>query len=466
MPATNERDRRRPLPDLRARGNELRDNEAEIREALQQARDLVELAQGEDRDLTPAEQREFDRLSGRARSLRSNSDRLRQLLDDEHAELSRTIGNNPQGESGDPVERGGSFTDSDGRRQVTLFRSFGDQLLSIVEAGRPGGQTDPRLHQVQQLAASGLNEGISSEGGFLIETQFAREILRRAYDTGEVAKRCRPFPVGSGANGISLPRVDEISRATGSRWGGVRVYRVAEAATVAASKPTFGRLSLELSKLMGLCYVTDELLADAVSLGNFVSLAFSEEISFVLDNEIIRGTGAGECLGVLNSDATVTVDAEAGPQTPDTIVTQNVVKMWSRMWGRSRRNAVWFINQDVEPSLYTMSLTVGTGGAPVFLPGGGLSEQPYSTLFGRPVVPIEQCSTLGDKGDVILFDGSQYILADKAPRADISMHVRFVYDETAFRFTYRVNGAPAWKTALTPAQGTNSLSPFVTLAAR
>jgi hypothetical protein len=31
---------------------------------------------------------------------------------------------------------------------------------------------------------------------------------------------------------------------------------------------------------------------------------------------------------------------------------------------------------------------------------------------------------------------------------------------------YRVNGAPTWKTALTAHKGSNTLSPFVTLAAR
>jgi HK97 family phage major capsid protein len=134
--------------------------------------------------------------------------------------------------------------------------------------------------------------------------------------------------------------------------------------------------------------------------------------------------------------------------------------------GRSRRNAAQFIHQDIEPQLYALYQEVGTGGVPVYLPASGVAGNPYSTVYGRPVIPIEQCSTLGDVGDIILGDMSQYILADKSPRTDISMHVRFIYDELAFRFTYRVNGQPAWKTALTPANGSNTLSPFVTLEAR
>ena len=43
------------------------------------------------------------------------------------------------------------------------------------------------------------------------------------------------------------------------------------------------------------------------------------------------------------------------------------------------------------------------------MPPGGLSGQPYGTLLGRPVIPIEQCSTLGTVGDIILADLKQFI---------------------------------------------------------
>ncbi|WP_373845479.1 phage major capsid protein [Clostridium sp.] len=86
---------------------------------------------------------------------------------------------------------------------------------------------------------------------------------------------------------------------------------------------------------------------------------------------------------------------------------------------------------------------MGTGGAPVFLPSGGASASQYSTLLNRSIIPIEQCSVLGKKGDIILADPTQYIGIDKkAPTADVSIHVRFIYDEQIFRFIYKFNGAP------------------------
>jgi HK97 family phage major capsid protein len=115
-----------------------------------------------------------------------------------------------------------------------------------------------------------------------------------------------------------------------------------------------------------------------------------------------------------------------------------------------------------------LGLAVGLGGGLVYMPPGGLSGQPYGTLFGRPVIAIEQAASLGDKGDVLLADMNQYVLADKGGiQSAVSMHVRFTNDETVIRFVYRVDGQPLWHSALTPFKGTsNTLSPFVTLDAR
>ena len=70
-------------------------------------------------------------------------------------------------------------------------------------------------------------------------------------------------------------------------------------------------------------------------------------------------------------------------------------------------------------------------------------------------------------GDIILFDPTAYLAIDKGQMQQASsIHVRFIYDETCFRFVYRFNGQPKWRTARTPYKGSNSQSPFVTLQAR
>jgi HK97 family phage major capsid protein len=146
-----------------------------------------------------------------------------------------------------------------------------------------------------------------------------------------------------------------------------------------------------------LCYVTDDLLQDATALEAIVRQVYADEMSFKIDDAVINGSGVGMPLGILNSNVLVAVPKESG-QTSGTIKYENILNMWSSMPARLRVNAVWYINQEIEPHLYTMALNVRTGGAPVFLPSGGASGSQFSTLLNRPIIPIEQCSPLGKKG--------------------------------------------------------------------
>ena len=341
------------------------------------------------------------------------------------------------------------------------FKTIGEQLFAVVRAAQPGGHADPRLFN----AATGLNESTPSQGGFLVQQDFSNELLQQVYQTGVLAPRCRRMQISSNSNSIKINGVDETSRAS-TRFGGVVGYWKDEAALKTASKPKFRQIELNLKKLIGLCYATDELLQDAAALESFIRKAFPSEFGFLLDDAIINGTGAGQPLGILNAGCLVSVTKEGG-QKADTLVWENVVKMYSRLFAQSRNNAVWLINQNVEPQLMQMSMAVGTGGVPVYLPAGGATAAPYATLFGRPVIAIEQCQTLGDKGDIIFADLGGYILAEKGGiQADMSIHVQFVYDESVFRFVMRVDGQPERASALTPYKGSDSLSHFVTLDAR
>ena len=226
------------------------------------------------------------------------------------------------------------------------------------------------------------------------------------------------------------------------------------------------RRCINLNKLIGLCYITDELLDDANALAQTINDGFRDEFTFKIVDGIINGSGAGMPLGILNSGCVVSVSKETG-QAADTIVFDNVNNMWSRLMASSRPNAIWVINQDCEPQLNKMSIVVGTGGIPVYMPAGGFNSSPYSTLFGRPVVPIEHYQTVGTTGDIMLCDFSKYKAIDKGGmQNDVSIHVRFIYDESVFRFVYRFDGQPVLASAITPYKGTNTLSHFIKLDTR
>ncbi len=417
--------------------------EAKREDSRLKAMAIINQSDAEDRFLTDEEKGKVDKLETEIMGYDDSIKRAKSML---------ALGGEEK-----PLEEP-EFKSAPSADETKSFTSLGDQMLAIYRASAPGGKIDTRL---STRAASGLAESNPSDGGFLVQTDFVSTLLKKTYETGILASKVKKIPISTNANGLKINSVDDTSRANGSRWGGVQTYWQSEADEMAASKPKFRQMDLSLKKLTGLCYVTDELLSDTSALENVVKEAFAEEFAFKIDDAILAGTGAGQPLGILKSPALVTVAKEAS-QT-DKITVENLVKMWNRLWSRSRANAVWYINQELEPYLYTLTV----GDKPVYIPAGGLSEKPYGTLFGRPVVPIEQCEAAGELGDIILADVGQYLLIDKGGISQSSsIHVRFLYDENVFRFIYRVDGQPIWNKPLTPYKGSATVSPFVTLAKR
>ncbi|MAE81625.1 MAG: phage major capsid protein [Flammeovirgaceae bacterium] len=310
---------------------------------------------------------------------------------------------------------------------------------------------------------TGMGEAINADGGFLIPQEFSTALLTAIAQTGVIAPKCTNFPIN---NNLSLPFVNRASMAT-SWTGGVTIYKPSEGNDKTASLPQLAKAELKLNKMTALVYATDELLQDSpIALQTFLTTMVSTEMALTKDEDIINGSGAGEALGVLNSPCLVSV-AKVGGQPAASIVTQNVLDMYSRMYAPSLGKAIWLISQDSMPQIGALTLTVGTGGSTVFI--ADVKNPLGSTLLGRPIIWSPHCQTVGTKGDIYFGDFSQYITATKQGRAmDVatSIHVKFVEDEQAFRFVVRFDGQPWWASAVTPKHGTNTVSPFVALDER
>lgn len=439
----------------------------EVREKrIEEWRAIFKLAESDKRQLTEAEiakcdeyRKAIEQLDQQIKSLTDLEERERSIAVSPHPVL---VGGEPVASS-DPMQNRVPATEPGGEGG-SEFRHFGEYLQAIHQSMRAGGTVDKRL---LERRATGSSEGLGADGGFLVQTDYHAEVLKRAYELSEIWKRINTkVQISASSNSMTINAIDETDRATGSRWGGVQAYWHSEAASKTASKPKLRKIQLALKKLICLWYATDELLEDAAAMQSIATQAFSEEIQFMTEDSIINGTGAGQPLGILTSGCLVTVAKETG-QAAATIQVENIVNMWSRLWARSQQNAVWLINQDVFPQLYTMGITVGTGGSPIFQPPGGLSQSPYSTILGKPIIPVEYCATLGTLGDILLADLGEYVIAEKGGvKAASSIHVNFTYDETVFRWVFRVDGQPKWNAPLTPFKGTNTVSPFVVLAAR
>lgn len=420
----------------------LYDKRASILDAMEAA---VTKAEKEDRDFTEDEVSAYDAQKADLASVKNRIARDEALNDEERGAAS--------------IEPGAAPTPTLRSLEPDGFETLGLMLQAVANA-ETAGQVDPRL-----FAATGMSESVPSDGGFLIDKPLANRLVEKMHETGRILSLVVQQPIGPNSNGLKWRTIDESSRKDGSRWGGVRGYWVNEGTAPTASKPKIGREEMSLEKVAALMYATDELMADSVALTGLVDRVVPAELVFKVEDAFMNGDGAGKPKGILQAASLVSV-AKEGSQAADTVVYDNVTNMWSRLFAPLRTTAVWHVNQDVEPELLNM-VVPGGGGVPAYLPPGGLSVSPFSTLFGRPVIPVEYCATLGDKGDIVLTDWSSYLsIAKGGVETATSIHVKFIEDEVAFRFTYRINGQSEWNKPLTPFKGSNTLSAHVTLDAR
>lgn len=365
----------------------------------------------------------------------------------------------------DPAQAAATANDAAPRVDVEhkpVYRNLGEQMLDVRSMTLDTSDAPKARERFQQVVnAAGASTGIDSEGGFLVETDKAASIMETAIQTGVLSSRCTRQPIGANADSFEYMAADDRDRSTGMR-NGIQVYRKGETdSMVSSGKAGFKPRELRVEDMYGLLYVTNRMLRDAVALASYAKRILREQFAFKLDLEIFEGNGVGRCLGIMKSGLPVSVAKETS-QTAKTIVAANVVKMLARFTGNVA-NAAWFINQDVLPQLPLMTI----GQQPVFIPGGSFANAPFGSLFGRPIVPIEFCETLGTKGDIILADFSEYLLIEKGGMEEAeSIHVKFLTDETAYRFITRNNGQPMHDAPLTPLKGTSTLSPFVMLDTR
>lgn len=345
------------------------------------------------------------------------------------------------------------------------FSNFGEFAMSVAGASRARNGNGTLDNRLLNTTSTFGNEGTGAEGGFAVPPEFRRTIWQKVMGEDNLLTRCDRLETGG--NNMTVPK-DETT--PWQNTGGIQAYWENEGSQATASKPALEMETIRLNKLMALVPVSEELLDDAPGLESWLRSKAPMKMVSKINTAVIDGTGVGQPLGILRSGSLVTASKETS-QTADTVWYANVVNMWSRLYAPLRRNAVWLINQDVEPSLLQMAFDpeATAGKVPVYLPPNGASDTPYASLMGRPVVPVQACKTLGDAGDIILADMTQYMALVKAGqdiKTDVSMHLYFDQALQAFRFIFRVNGQPWWNAAITPENSANTLSWAVTLEAR
>lgn len=437
----------------------------EAADLLAQAEEMVQHAQDDGRDMSPEEEALFEQLTKQAETIEEHvsAHERAQVLSASKTRVDEIRNRFNQ----HPVVNDNALTrqqprsslrhlwEDDPKKGYRDHRAF---LLDVMKAQNTGRES-AQLQYLRVRGAAGSDEQSTFAdpyGGYLLPEAFQPTLMRVDPEMDPTQGMVTQVPMQV-ATVHMASRVDKNHSTSVS--GGLRVYRRAEADTVTASRMELERITLHANSLMGISYATEELLTDSpLSFVAILQAGFSDEFDSRILQERLNGTGVGEFLGVMQSPALISVTR----QTASEIDYLDIVNMMSRCW--RYQNAVWIANHDTIPQLAQMNLVVGAGGSAIFVMNAANALP--STLMGKPLFFSEYLQTLGTAGDILLCNWSQYLEGTYQPLSSAeSIHVRFVQAERAFRFMIRNDGAPWWRSALTPKNSATTLSPYVTLAA-
>ena len=342
------------------------------------------------------------------------------------------------------------------------YRSlFGDGLnyrWKDTQAGFFDAALSGRYHP--ELVTRTLVEGIGSDGGFWVPSETATKIHEVSLEEEIVMPRALVQPMKT--NEYTIPGY-AIGNHSNNLAGGFVAFYKSETGTLTEANPKAREIHLKTKKLTGLIRMSRELLDDKVEGERGLIRVMGKGLGWYRDKFFLKGSGAGEPLGILNSPCLL-VQAKDSGQSSGTISYSNIGGVMGKLAPASFNRSTWICHVSTVESLLKLGLPVGTGGSHYRV----LSEKDGKfRMLGRPVVFTEKTETLGNQGDVILADLSQYIIG-------LTVGMRFAVDESRYfesdevvaKVIERHDGMPLWNEALTLEDGSTEVSPFVTLAAR
>jgi len=401
------------------------------------------------------------------RELTRKEDAILSEMDGALLAMSKTLPDKPLSGPGSDLNGFGNSTRHDGGLNLigpnerkdykALFGNAGtswkDKNINFFSAVLGG-----RAHS--GLIRNSLNETVPSDGGFLVPGETAARIHAVSLENELVMPRAYLQPMMG--NSIKIPAMSIGDHST-ALFGGFTASYTDEAGTISEANPKARAMELNARKLTGLIRFSAELNSDVPGGMSQIETLCGKGLAWYRDKSFLKGVGSSEPLGILNSNCLISVSPETG-QAADTIVYENLISCMSRMFAGSFANSTWVCHQSTIPQLLQLSIVSGLSGShvPVMSESNG-----QFTILTRPVVFTEKMNPLGDKGDIMLADFSQYVVGlREGMRFDSSIHVAFETDEILSRIIERHDGQPLWDSSLVLEDGSTTVSPFVTLAAR
>jgi HK97 family phage major capsid protein len=410
----------------------------QLRQLVDQAKELNENARDEGRDFTPAEQRQYDGYI-------SDADKLRAEISTEERSQQLAM----EGPTA-PEDRPGNSRAGISNREG--IERYGFQRTGVTTDHRSLGEF---VHAIK-FDQRNLTSALGAKGGWLVPDQLQPGILMPIVENSIVRPRAEIIfgEPGRPDAQSDVPALDQA----GAFLGGVEVTWISEGDLKPQQDFDIRLISLTPYEVAATLTVTDKLLRNSADIGPFIDRIFREAVRDAEDSAFLVGDGIGKPLGAANAPCRIDVARTA----PAQVVYADLAAMLARWTPGSLAKpgrACWVAHQSLLPQLTTM---IDAGGHLVWQESarGGIP----STLMGIPIEFSGRTPSLGNRADLMLVDWSYYLIKQgHGPVLDVSNHPLFTSNRSIIKVYDNCDGHPWVNAAILLSDGVTTVSPIVCL---
>ena len=253
-----------------------------------------------------------------------------------------------------------------------------------------------RKDSVTPEMKNALQEGVDSEGGYLVPDEFEHTLVQALEQENIVREHAHVFTTSSGNHKIPVV----TSKGTAS-W-------IDEEGAIPESDDVFGQQMIGAHKVGTLIKVSEELLNDsAFDLEGYFASEFARRIGNKEEDAFFNGDGVGKPLGILAATGGAQVGVTAASATA--VTADEIIDLFYSLEAPYRKNAIWVLN---DASIAAIRKLKDNNGQYLWQPA--LHEGTYDTLLGKriftsPFVPEMKSG----KKSVIFGDLSFYWIGDR-----------------------------------------------------
>lgn len=307
-------------------------------------------------------------------------------------------------------------------------------------------QLSPEMKNFVHWAKTGqflykdLNETSTTAGGYLVPTEFEREIIRKLENDVAIRRAgARVFNMMS--NKLDVPI--ESARNSG---GWVAETTAGAGSPYVESDPTFGQVSLTPFKYTRLIQATEEMLEDnGVGAAEYLVDVFSRDFVEAEDKAFLDGDGTNKPTGILRVAGITKNDATSttfGDNTAN-LDADDLIAHFFSLKAPYRRSAVWIMNSTSAQALRTLKDSQGRYLWDISR--GGITEGVAGELLGRPVIVSDNVPDDATNGNQIILGDFRFYLIGQRRGITVqrSEHYAFNTGMLTFRASMRVDGEVA-----------------------